>query len=73
MAKPKCPKCLSKDVIVTDIVDSNYKYENRPCYILGRRVIKRSLTVLVSFDRETSFECTSCGHTFTGKETKKVN
>lgn len=68
MAKPKCPKCLSRKVVMTDWVEINHKYGDRTEFVIGTRAVARKKKVLISFDKVTSFKCSSCGHIFTEKE-----
>lgn len=70
MSKSKCPQCLSRKVKETNWIEINHKYGDKTEFVIGTRAVARKKKVLVSYDRVTSFECSSCGHMFT--ETKTI-
>ena len=65
MAKPKCPNCLSRKVKLTGCDETNHKYGDKTEFVIGTRAVARKKKVLMSYDRVTTFECSSCGHIFT--------
>ena len=70
MAKPKCPKCLSRKIKETNWVEINHEYGEKTEFVIGTRAVARRKKVLISYDRVTTYKCSTCGHQF--DETKKI-